>query len=93
MATPLGQRRSAAVRTIALEHKGPGLNLAAAWGLSVWSLHALLMLAWVFSGCLCSLSQPKDLLFVINKWPLSKRKVYLCPASNDGHMLMCDRDV
>lgn len=28
MATPLGQRRSAAVRPIALEHKGLGLNPA-----------------------------------------------------------------
>lgn len=36
-----------------------GLNSVAGWGFSVWSLHALPMLVWVFSGYSGFLPQPE----------------------------------
>ncbi|KAF7657693.1 hypothetical protein LDENG_00023450, partial [Lucifuga dentata] len=49
----------AVVSAVASQQEGPGFNSQPGQGLSVWSLHVLLVSEWVPSGCSGFLPPPK----------------------------------
>lgn len=53
------QPGGAVVSTHGSQQEVPGFEFSGWLGFSVWSLHALPMLVWVFSGCSGFLPQPK----------------------------------
>merc|ERR1712035_100792 len=70
-----GRHSGAVVSAAAAQQEGPGFDSSSRWGqgLSVWSLHVLLVSAWVLSGYSGFLPQSKDMhdrLIGVSKLPV-----------------------